>query len=167
MLEREVSNMNNSKIGVIFGEDSLYGKYIRGDFKCYGDVNDENQFHSQCLIDFAHEYFPDKKIYNLLNYRYSPSAIGLYYVLDGNILILNTSSMKHGLSVDILLPKEISDIMKNKLYDIVSMLEGYSIDLCYDLSVENGIINAKENSCYDSSLRINLLDDYFGRNQKK
>ena len=159
--------MKDAKIGVIFGNNDKNGEYREGKFIYYGNIYDDEVFHSQCLLDFANVYFPDKSIFKKLTVRHSPSTIGMFYVFDGNVLILNTSSDKHGKSLTIMMPDNISDVVKDKLYKVVGELDDFSLTLIYDIYLNEGIINGNEMSTYTSEDRINLLDKYFSLKNTK
>lgn len=153
--------MRAAKIGIIFGNNDKENDINEGKFVYYGNIYDEEVFHSQCLLDFAQVYFSDKSIFNKLSFRHAPTTIGYFYTLFGHVLLLNTSSAKHGRSLNIMMPNNISDDVRDKLYKVISELEDFSLTILYDLELSEGIIKGSEMSTYSSEDRIKLLDSYF------
>ena len=153
--------MRDAKIGIIFGNDDKNNDIYEGKFIYYGNIYDEEVFHSQCLLDFANVYFSDKTIFQKLNFRHAPTTIGYFYTSFGHVLLLNTSSDKHGRSLNIMMPDNISDEVRDKLYKLIFELDDFSLTIFYDLVLSDGIIKGSEMTTYSSDDRIKLLDSYF------
>lgn len=153
--------MNDYKLAIINDIDNMIEK-------C-GSINNDD-LHINCLLNYIKEKYSDNKLLNQLNGRHTPETVGYYLTLfDNNILFFNTTSdvFKYGRTGFFMLPKEISNSQKEKLYEFASELTDYSVDIAYDFTVDDGFLNASELKSSDTGDVINLLDTYFEKKHNK
>lgn len=153
--------MNDYKLAIINDIDSVVER--RGSI-------DNDDLHINCLLNYIKEKYSDNKLLNQLNGRHTPETVGYYLTLfDNNILFFNTTSdvLKYGRTGFFMLPKEISNFQKEKLYEFASELTDYSVDIAYDFTVDDGFLNASELKSSDTGDVINLLDTYFEKKHNK
>lgn len=122
-----------------------------------------NEFHSDCLLNFAHEKYSDYEVFKKLSYRHSPEVISFFFVeLFQDIVFLNTSSKKHINIGILLLPRELGDNQREVLLQFLDTIKDFKIGLCTDLRIEKGSLESKESYSLNNETPRELVEKYLG-----
>lgn len=160
--------MDDYRIAFIYGVTDDECNIKDGELEFYGDANDSELSHSQCLKDHAEEHFPNVKVFNMLNFRHRPEVISYFYTVLGHIVFLNITKnvKKYGKSGLFLLPNEITEKQRVTLKRFCENISDYSISIMSDLKIEDGILDGRELSSVEKQNPAAVFDLYFGREER-
>ncbi len=157
--------MEDCKIAFIYGKDDEKRKTYEGQIEKYGKI-EEDLLHSTCLLQYAKERCSHIEIFTRLNYRHRPETIGYFFtaILD-DIVFLNTTKNieKYGKTGVFLMPEEPTEIQKEAVYQFAQEINDFSVNVLYDLSLQDGILEGKEMLDKDP---IQMLDAYFSKKEE-
>ena len=138
-----------------------------------GSIYDEDDFHTNSLLEYAKKNHLDNPIFEKLNKRHQPETIAFFYTkLYDDIVFLNTTSIPNDQAIHytkqglFLLPDNISDNQKENLYLFLDKIKDYSIGICYDLDVIDGILDGKNLYSYENKTPKDMMDLYFIKKDK-
>lgn len=160
--------MDNYKLAFIHGRSNSERKIYEGNIDKYGELGDGN-LHILCLLDYAKEKYPDVPIFKQFNDKYAATTVGFVYTMLGDVVFFNTTTniSKYGKTGIFMLPDNITDKQKEAMYALANSINDYSVNIYYDLKLEDGILDGSNFSLTEKSSPTQLLDCYFNRNNSE
>lgn len=154
--------MEKYKLAFIHGSADEKRRIQEGTIERVGDALDEDVYHSQCLLEYAKENYPDIEVFKRLNWRHKPETIGYFFTLFGNIVFLNTTKNMHkyGKTGIFLFPSDITDKQKQSLEDFSKRIEDFSVSIFYDLHLQDGMLDGKELYAVENESPLKVLELY-------
>lgn len=138
--------MNEAKILIIYGNDSVDGKNRNGEIECLGKINSDD-FHISCFIEFFKNNFLDIPILKKITYSTLPNNVGYVLAQKGHVIFFNTTRDGKSKSGFFMLPTNLEDItpeQKEFINQVVKVLKGYNIKLLYDYFINDyGLLDSK------------------------
>ncbi len=160
--------MDSYKLAIIYSEDNNMKNIKDGQLKMLGDAYDSEELHIKCLLDLAKEIYPEVDIFRKITYRHTPEIASYFFTLLDNIVFLNTTKNmeKYGKTGMLMMPKNLSEKQIDTLISFTENLKDYSISICYDLELIDGILESKELHSLEKEQTIKLLETYFQRENR-
>lgn len=160
-----IAIINGQYEGDIDGNIDYVGRLYYENENGFLDENeidlDRYSNHVDHLLRYGKEKYLDESIFKKI-----PDNVEFWVpifflgVLD-NIVYLNVSTKKFGRHGWLFMPDEVSDKQKEALYNFAGTLSNVSIDLFYNLNLNDGLVEFQEYDCKRGLSFEEILDDYF------
>ena len=126
----------------------------------YLGFNFNFKFHALCLIDYALKKYPQITGFQNINYMEEPNLPVYYLSLLNNIIFTNISvdDFKRGM---LYLPKNISDVQKEVLYEFIKKIVDYDVLVIYNMSLADGMVVGETLDFNDNIVLEEKLNNYF------
>lgn len=159
--------MENCKIAIIYGDMDEERNDKKGEVEKIGNIND-SYYHIICLLNLAKDKFSDVKEFNMLNIHHTPEIASYFFTKLGHIIFLNTSNKKSKMGF-LFLPNNISDVLKEALYNFVNEISDYQLYVFYNLEIIDGVLEGEQLqlSSVENVNAIDLLNLYFSKKNGK
>ncbi len=160
--------IDNYKLAFIYGADDEKRNIKDGEIEMIGNAHDEDELHIKSLLDYSKEKYSDIEVFKRLTIKHTPDVAGYFFTLFGHIIFFNTTKNieKYGKTGIFMMPKIISEKQRESLKDFIEILDEYSINICYDLELVDGILEAKELHSVNKENSIKLLNTYLQKENK-
>lgn len=160
--------IDSYKLAIIYGKEDNIKNIKDGQIEMRGNAYDFDVIHIKCLLDFAKERYPEVEIFKRLNYKHTPEIASYFLTLLDNIVFLNTTKdiEKYGKTGIFMMPKTFSEMQIDTLISFTENLKDYSISICYDLELVDGILESKELHSLDKKQAIKLLETYLQKENR-
>ena len=157
--------MLDKKIAFIYGSTDDNRGIKEGQIEMIGDAHDEDELHIKCIMDYTSLKYSDLSMFKQLNERHTPETFAYFYTLLGHIVFFNNTKNieKYGKLGLLMMPKNITEIQKQSLYEFIETIPDFSIVISYDFKVEDGFLEDKEMSSVNKESPKDLLDKYFDK----
>ena len=120
----------------------------------------ENVYHIDCLIDYGKKKYPGHKGFQALNDRYTVEAPIFYLTCLDNAVYLNIPDEKIGKYGLLYLPDELSDAQIKSLHKLAKQIPRINLEICYNMRVEDGLIQYDNLDDKDSKNFEDMLNAY-------
>lgn len=138
--------MNEAKILIIYGNDTVDGKNRNGEVECLGKINSDD-LHISCLMEFFKNNFLDTPVLKKITYSTIPNNVGYVLAQKGHILFFNTTKEGKPKSGFFMLPDNLDNITREQkeiINRVVKTLKGYNLKLLYDYFINDyGLLDSK------------------------
>lgn len=161
-----MKNMDQYKIAMIYGEDSIEHQTQDGQIEYFGNALDENTLHITTFVDdIIAKKYSDVNLLKKITWRHQPEvpAFFLSKMFNHSIFLNTTSDIeKYGKTGMFILSDQLSDKQQESLLAFCKTIHDYNIKICYQLELNEGLIDSRNfgNDGVEKHTPLELMEYY-------
>lgn len=160
-----IKDIDKYKISLIYGQDDVNHNMKDGKIDCFGNMKDMDEMHIINYIDVIKKHFSDVKLLGKITWHHSPEVPAFFFSKLFNICsFMNTTKdiKRHGKTGVFVMPDELTERQIQSLLLLTKNIEDFKIQICYNLELNEGIIESKiiSNNGIDKKTPYELMSHY-------
>ena len=161
-----MEKVDDYRVVVITGKNDKSDD-LDGEMRFVGPTS-EYDFHIDCLLDYAKNRYPDVKVFQRMNDRFSPCVPIFFLAWLNSIVYINMSSERAGRCGTLYMPDEISEKQKEVLLELSKSFPQLNVNIVYNMYLDDdGSVKGTDFEFKKRQMFVDVLTDFFAQEEKK